>query len=132
MPFPLLLHRFLTFGRKSEILAIDHLRSLGYRIVASGYRTKGGEVDIIARDGDVLVFVEVKARRSGEPPEDSVGSRKRERIIRAARAYITRYRLQDSTFRFDIVALTALPDRKPEIRLFRDAFRMYNDASVRD
>src|SRR5215468_4634450 len=76
MPFPLLLRRFLTFGRHSEIQAIRHLRSLGYRIVTSPYRVKGGEVDIIAWDGDVLVFVEVKARRNVEPPEDSVGIRK--------------------------------------------------------
>src|SRR5436309_2101206 len=63
MPLPLLLHRILTFGRHSEILGIDYLRTKGYRIVTSGYRTKAGEVDVIAWDGDILVFVEVKARR---------------------------------------------------------------------
>lgn len=130
MPFPLLLHRFLTFGRKSEIQAIDYLRSIGYRIITSGYRTRNGEVDIIARDGDVLVFVEVKARHSNEPPEDSVGFRKRQRIFRAAGTYMTRHHLHDAVYRFDIVAVTALPHTKPQIRLLRDAFRMPSDSSM--
>src|SRR5206468_11264187 len=63
MPFPLLLHRFLTFGRRSELLGVDYIRSLGFRIVTSAYRTKDGEVDIIAWDDEVLVFSEVKARQ---------------------------------------------------------------------
>ena len=64
MPFPLLLvYRSSPFGRRSEIERCDHLRSLGFSVVASGYRAKGGEVDLIAWEGDVLVFVEVKARQ---------------------------------------------------------------------
>src|SRR2546428_10361421 len=66
MPFPLLFHRLLTFGRRSEILAIDYIRSLGYRIVTSGYRTKDGEIDVVAWEGATLVFVEVKARRNSD------------------------------------------------------------------
>jgi putative endonuclease len=126
MPLPMLFHRLLTFGRKSEILAIDYIRSLGYRVVASGYRTKVGEVDIIAWDGDVLVFIEVKARRSAEPGEDSVGSGKQRRLIRAAEAYMSRHRLHEKPFRFDIVAITSPPGAAPEFRLLRDAFGMYN------
>src|SRR5262245_6290708 len=126
MPFPLLFHRLLRFGRKAEILAIGYLRSQGYRIVTSGYRTKGGEVDVIGCDGPVLVFVEVKARQNQEPPEDSVGLHKQKRVIRAAQAYLTAHRLHDSPYRFDIVAVTVLPGSKPEFRLLRDAFNMYN------
>ncbi|HEY2380261.1 MAG TPA: YraN family protein [Terriglobia bacterium] len=122
MPFPLLLHRLLTFGRRSEILAIDHLRSLGYRIVTSPYRTKAGEVDVIAWEGNILAFIEVKARKNEDPPEDSVGVQKQQRVIRAANAYISRYRLHDKPCRFDILAVTAIPGRKPEFRLLRDAF----------
>jgi len=122
MPFPLLFHRLLTFGRRSEILALDHLRSLGFRIVTSPYRTKTGEVDIVAWDGDTLVFVEVKARKNDDPPEDSVGPQKQQRVIRAAQAYIARYRLHDKPYRFDILAVTSLPRRKTEFRLLRDAF----------
>ena len=122
MPFPLLLHRLLTFGRRSEILAIEYLRSQGYRIVCSPYRTKTGEADVVAWDGDTLVFIEVKSRKNTDPPEDSVGIQKQQRIIRAANAYVARYKLQDKPFRFDILAVTSIPGRKPVFRLLRDAF----------
>jgi putative endonuclease len=124
MPFPLFLHRLLTFGRRSEIEGIDYLRKLGYRIVTTGYRTKSGEVDVIAWEGDILVFVEVKARRTPEPPEDSVGFTKQRRVIRAAQAYLSRHRLHDVPYRFDVLAVTALPGAKPEFRLLRDAFQI--------
>ena len=126
MPFPLLLRRFLTFGRRSEIQAMEYLRSAGYRLVTSGYRAKGGEVDVVAWDGDVLVFVEVKARNNAEPPEDSVGLKKQQRIIRAAQSYLSSRHLRDVPYRFDIVAVTAKPGAQPEFRLLRDAFHMYN------
>jgi putative endonuclease len=124
MPFPLLFHRLLTFGRRSEVAAADYLRSHGYRIATMNYRTRNGEVDVIAWDGNVLAFVEVKARQNIDPPEDAVGWRKRQRIIRAAHAFIARHRLQDSEYRFDVLAVTALPGRPPEFRLLRDAFRV--------
>ena len=126
MPFPLLFHRLLSFGRSSEIRAIDYLRSLGYRIVTSGYWTKGGEIDVIAWEGDILVFVEVKARNNSVPPEDSVGHKKRQRIIRAAQSYLSKHHLDEAQYRFDIVAVTVLPGCRPEFRLLRDAFNMYN------
>jgi putative endonuclease len=126
MPFPLFLHRFLTFGRRSEIRAIDYLRSLGYRIVTSGYRCKTGEVDVIAWEGDVLVFVEVKARQNSDPPEDAVGFKKQQRVIRAAQAYLSKHRLQEVQYRFDILAVSAPAGSRPEFRLLRDAFNMYN------
>ncbi len=122
MPFPLLFHRLFTLGRRSEILAVDYIRSLGYRIVTCGYRTQGGEIDVVAWDGAMLVFVEVKARHNSDPPEDSVGYRKRQRMIRAAHAYISRYRLQETPYRFDIVAVTSATGSKPQFRLLRDAF----------
>jgi putative endonuclease len=124
MPFPLLLHRLLSFGRRSEILAIDYLRTVGYRIVTSGYRVKGGEVDVIAWENNVLVFVEVKARQNADPPEDAVGLRKQQRVIRAAQAYLSKHHLQDVEYRFDILAVTAMPRSQPEFRLLRDAFNV--------
>ena len=126
MPFPLLLHRLLTFGRRAEIQAIDHLRSAGYRIVTTGYRSKTGEIDVIAWEGDVLAFIEVKARQNTEPPEDAVGFTKQQRMRRAAQAYISKHRLQDVQYRFDVIAVTAIPGARPEFRLLRDAFNMYN------
>ena|SRR5688572_15399904 len=122
MPFPIWPFKHIPFGRRSELDAADYLRSLGFKILASGFRTTRGEVDLIARDGDVLVFVEVKARRSYSSPEDAVNRRKRQRVVWAARSYIARYRLHDDPYRFDILAITS--EHGPsEFRLIRDAFR---------
>jgi putative endonuclease len=90
--------------------------------VASPYRTKTGEVDIVAWDKETLVFIEVKARKNTDPPEDSIGWQKQQRIIRAAHAYITGRRLHDKPYRFDILAVTSIPGSKSEFRLLRDAF----------
>jgi putative endonuclease len=62
MPFPVSWFSRISFGRRSEIDGADYLRGLGFRVVASQYRIPAGEVDLIAWEGDVLVFVEVKAR----------------------------------------------------------------------
>jgi putative endonuclease len=123
MPFPLWWFRLLPFGRRSEIEGAAYLRSLGFRIVASSYRIQEGEVDLVAWDGDQLVFVEVKSRHSEAPPEDAVGFRKQQRVIRAAHSYIARYHHHDRSYRFDILAVTSLPGREPIYRLLRDAFR---------
>src|SRR5690348_8238572 len=95
----------LAFWRRAEIRAAAYLRSIGYRVVASGYRVKEGEVDLIAWDQNILVFVEVKSRKNADPPEAVVGFTKQRRVIRAARAYISRHKLHETTYRFDIVAV---------------------------
>ena len=123
MPFPLWWYRLIPFGRRSEIDGASYLRGLGFRVIASGYRIRAGEVDLIAWDGDCLVFIEVKSRRSVAPPEDAVGFRKQQRIIKAAHSYMARYKLHDRTYRFDILAVTVFPGRAPKFRLLRDAFR---------
>ena len=123
MPLPLWPFKLIPFGRRSEIGAADYLRSLGFKIVASSYRTRLGEVDLVAWHGDTLVFVEVKARSSDAPPEDNVGRRKQQRVVRAARAYIARYKLHDANYRFDILAVTSKPGQPTEYRLLKDAFR---------
>ena len=111
-----------SIGRRSEIDGAGYLRTMGYRVIASGYRTRAGEIDLVAWDGKTLVFVEVKALHSGAPPEDAVGLRKQQRVIRAARSYIAQYRLQDAAYRFDVLAVSARPGQRPEFRLLRDAF----------
>ena len=127
MPFPLWWLRLIPFGRRSEIDGAAYLRTLGFRIVASGYRVSEGEVDLIAWDGDQLVFIEVKARHSDAPPEDAVGFRKQQRVIRAAHSYLSRYRHQGRSYRFDILAITSPPRRPPIFRLLRNAFREHGD-----
>ena len=114
--------RVLPLGRRSEIDGAAYLRSLGYRVVGSGYRTRAGEIDLIAWDGTVLVFVEVKSLQSEMPPEDAVGPRKQRRVMLAAQSYVSRYRLQGTSYRFDILAVSVPPGGKPEFRLLRDAF----------
>ena len=126
MPLPMFLYDWLPFGRESEFLGVEFLRSAGYRIAATSYRTQDGEVDIIAWDGDVLTFVEVKSLSAAGSPEDAVGARKRQRIIRAAKNYITRRRLHEKPCRFDILAITRRRGSEPEFRLLRDAFTMSN------
>ena len=112
----------VPFGRRSEIEGAAYLRSIGFRVIASGYRTRAGEVDLIAWDEAVLVFVEVKALHSSMPPESAVGVRKQQRVIRAARSYLAQYRLHDTPYRFDILAVSVLPGEKPVFRLLRGAF----------
>jgi putative endonuclease len=113
---------FLPFWRRAEIRAARFLRTHGYRLVASGYRVREGEVDLIAWDGTILVFVEVKSRRNTDPPESVVGMRKRARIVKAAHVYLARHRLNDVLFRFDIVAVNEIAGQPTVCKLLRDAF----------
>ena len=106
-------------GRASEYVAALYLFLKGYRIVAMRYRTRAGEVDIIARRGDLAVFVEVKARREEGLAVDAVGFAAQQRIRAASDIWLSRQ--TDSSRlsqRYDIVAV--LPGRWP--RHFRDAF----------
>ena len=119
----------LRFWRRAEIKAAAYLRSIGYRVVASGYRVKEGEVDLIAWDNDVLVFVEVKSRKNSDAPEAAVGFTKQRRVIRAAQAYIAHHKLHETTYRFDIVAVNETAGQQPSYRLLRDAFRPARRAS---
>ncbi len=105
-------------GRRAEERAAEFLRSLGYQIIARNYRWQGGEVDLIARDGDWLVFVEVKARssRAYGLPEEAITPRKRRRLLRTAQRYLQQHPT-DLPVRFDVVALSG-----GEARLYRNAF----------
>lgn len=110
----------LDLGRRGEERALQWLKSQGYRIVARNWRWRGGEIDLIAREGDCLVFIEVKTR-SDEGfglPEEALTPAKRERLIRAARHYIATHR-PELDLRFDVVTIEG-----QEIRLYRDAFRV--------
>jgi putative endonuclease len=113
----------LPLGRRGERAAEKFLRQSGFRIVKRNFRAAGAEIDIVAMDGDVLVFVEVKTRRSREAgaPEEAVDERKQKQIRRAAEIFATRYRADDVTMRFDVIAVDASGERL-EIELLRDAF----------
>ena len=115
-----LLNRIL--GDRGERAAGRHLRRRGMRVILRGYRTHSGEIDLIARDGDVLVFVEVKSRRTGSPVE-AVDLEKQRRISRAAAFFLKSEGLSDVRHRFDVVAIVWPDDQKPpSIEHFENAF----------
>jgi putative endonuclease len=110
-------------GAIGEDLAVDYLMKKGYRILQRNYHFEQGEIDIIAEDSNVLVFVEVKARRSKEygEPEDAVTPRKREKIRATANGYLFENNIDDKECRFDVIAID-YQQNKTEIRHIIDAF----------
>jgi len=118
----------VTFGRYAEIRGAEYLGSLGYLLLACPFRARGGEIDIVSDDEGTLVFVEVKARRGDENPEDAVTIVKQSRIIRAAREYRRQYP-SHSTYRYDILAIVEDQVGELRFRLIKDAFREESVAS---
>jgi len=113
----------LNTGREGEEIACRHLRNQGYVILERNFRCSYGEIDIIARQGDVLVFVEVRSRRSAHfgEPLDSVGPVKQRKLSRIALCYIQKHRLEDRQARFDVLGVKIRPEGYT-IELVRDAF----------
>jgi len=111
-------------GRRGEDIACDHLTGKGYEIIRRNYRLLRGEIDIIARDGDTLVFVEVKARadKSLGRPEEAVTPAKQRQIRRIALGYVSDNPPGEVDCRFDVIAI--LFDDEGGLRLehFIDAF----------
>jgi putative endonuclease len=110
-------------GRSGEELAADYLRRKGMAILARNYRCRAGEIDIVARDGEAVVFVEVKERAGASHGSavEAVTWRKRQRILRAAHAYAAVHRLADAPVRFDVVAIDWEPSG-PRVRHDAGAF----------
>jgi putative endonuclease len=116
----------LSLGQVGEDLACRELARLGYRILARRYRTRFGEIDIIASEGGAVVFVEVKARRSatyGEAAE-SIPSRKRRRIGAMALDYLAWTGRLNSPCRFDVVAIDGFGRSGQKIRVIPNAFSL--------
>jgi putative endonuclease len=113
-----------ALGRKGEDIAHRFLRSSGYHILARRFRLAdgSGEIDIIARQGDAIVFVEVKTRQTAEfgGPERALGHEKEASLIRAARSYLLKAGADWSQARFDIV--TVVTSNPPEVSHYPDAF----------
>ena len=111
-------------GELGEELAISYLKKNGYEIKERNFRVKAGEVDIIAVDNDVLVFVEVKTRSSvafGIPAE-AVTYRKQQQISKVALVYINNHQLHNCDARFDVVSVLIVSTNNPQIDLIRNAF----------
>jgi putative endonuclease len=95
-------------GRAGEVAAARLLERRGLVILERNLRSRLGEIDLLARDGPTLVFVEVKARRGspGDPPEAAVNARKRARLGRLALGYLAARRLGERSCRFDVVGVS--------------------------
>lgn len=116
-----------VLGARGEDLAASFLKKNGYRILDRNYRCALGEIDIVARDGDVLVFVEVKTKssRNFAPPQLSVTGLKKKRMVRLSSEYLSKKGLREVDCRFDVVAITeAGGGGRHSIELIRDAFRI--------
>lgn len=112
-------------GREGESLAVSHLEKEGYEILTRNYRCRYGEVDIIARENDCLVFIEVKSRRSlrfGEPCE-AIDLRKQKKLSRTALHYLQSRGWMNRNARFDTLFIR-LAAGGNELRLIRNAFEV--------
>lgn len=108
---------------RGENLAARYLRDQGFKIILRNYSADVGEIDIIAREKDTLVFVEVKTRETDDPrPEDQVNEVKQHQITKAAKTYLSRYGVPRPPSRFDVVAVLWPKQGQPEIRHTRSAF----------
>ena len=116
----------LKLGRVGEDEAVKFVKKQGYRILQTNYKTKSGEIDIIAEDKKVVAFIEVKTRTTGEygSPLEAVNHHKQKKIIQVANQFLMNYKVENRECRFDIVAILA-PTENPltwEIDLIKDAF----------
>ncbi|NKI19670.1 YraN family protein [Paenibacillus dendritiformis] len=114
-------------GAVAERLAAEQLQALGYRIIHRNWRCRIGEIDIVARDGNCWVFVEVRSRygtAGAEEAAEAIDCRKQQKVRAVAEVYVNRYRLHEAEIRFDAVAvaLGRAPSFPPDITVFRNAF----------
>ena len=111
-------------GQRGEELAVAYLQRQGYRVQQQNYRCRRGEIDIIAWDGAILVFVEVKTKGQTAfgAPQAMVHQQKQQKIVSAAMTYVQQQAIQGVALRFDVVAVTLRPRGTPEITHIPAAF----------
>ena len=114
-------------GRWGEALAAERLRKLGYRVVAAGYRSRFGEIDLIAETDRYLCFIEVKLRKDDAfaPGRAAVDRRKRERLRATAASYLAQHPENTLQPRFDVAEIYApqgMGTKRPEFRYWENAF----------
>ena len=117
----------LRLGTRGEKLACRFLRRNGYKVLHRNFRGRtGGEIDIVCRDRDALVFVEVKTRTREDfgRPFDAVDRTKQKRIARGGLAWLRLLGDPDILFRFDVVEVIIAEDAEPRIELLRNAFAL--------
>ena len=117
------LNRF--FGDRGEREAARFLRRRGYKILVRKFRTRFGEIDLIARDDETIVFVEVKTRSTNQAghPTEAITPAKQRRLTQLALAFLKRYGLLERRARFDVVSIVwSSESRPPTIEHFPNAF----------
>lgn len=117
-------HQRQLLGLVGEDLAARALQDRGYAILERRYRTNRGEIDIVAQDGETLVFVEVKARADQEfgSAAECVTSAKQRRVARMAVEYLAVHQLKDRACRFDVVAIDFALSGDPQVTVYPGAF----------
>lgn len=107
----------LPFGRQGEQLAADFLRGKQYRILGMNWRCTHGEIDLIAQDGETVVFVEVRSRHSDSPTPafESVGPQKQRKMAACAQAYLDAHGLTETAWRVDLIAIAVPRQGRPLI-----------------
>jgi len=115
----------LELGNLGEGLALQKIKRLGYKCIEKNYRCSLGEIDLIAKDGDCLVFIEIKTRKGSTTgyAKEAVNRRKIRQISKAALAYMKANNCCDTKARFDVVAVNITGDRE-EIEVIKDAFEL--------
>ena len=113
-----------TLGERGEAIAAAYLKGQRFTIIERNFRCKGGEVDIIARDGKTLVFVEVKTRRTLTfgPPQMALTPFKQRQISKAALTWLAKKQQFNASARFDVIAIVVPDHQVPEIEHIRNAF----------
>ena len=114
----------ISVGQQGETLACQYLASQGYRIIVRNYRTKLGEIDIVAEERGTLVFVEVKTRRGHQcgHPFEAVTPAKCRQISKVALQYLAQTGREGQAARFDVVAISFSGEAAPVVELARNAF----------
>jgi len=115
----------LSAGKTGENLAVWYLKGCGYRILERNYRNRLGEIDIVAKEQGAIVFVEVKARRSGRfgNPKEAVTRKKREALSRVALSYLKESGQMEASARFDVVSIR-YEGKMPRIEVVKNAFEL--------
>lgn len=118
----------LYLGKKGEERAIDLLKDNGYKILVRNYKTKLGEIDIIASDKGTICFIEVKTRQSERfgLPIEAISASKQRQISKVALTYLKEKKLLDKKARFDVVSILYSQDT-PRLDLIKNAFELNND-----
>lgn len=112
-----------TFGGRGEEAAAEYLKIRGYRILAKNFRIRSGEIDLVAMHRGCVCFIEVKARKAYETPQEAVSRLKQRKLTRLAQAYLQKFHGGvDVRCRFDVVAIEETAEGRTRVELFENAF----------